>query len=198
VGADYGADATAEQVKSDLGLPRPPEVLKLPHMKIGLISDTHNHLAETRRALTLLIAAGARHLVHCGDAGEDVVDLISAVCQEHGLRAHIAVGNCDRSGGADAAFLPQPAGIERGAAPEFVLAGRRCIAVHGDNAWHLEHVTVSGAYDFVFTGHTHARADQRTGRTRVVNPGSAARPRQGPPSAAVLDLVTDEVAWLAL
>jgi predicted phosphodiesterase len=43
-------------------------------MKIGVLSDTHNHLRETRRALDLLVQHGATHLVHCGDAGQDVVD----------------------------------------------------------------------------------------------------------------------------
>jgi uncharacterized protein len=163
-------------------------------MKIGVLSDTHNHLRETRRALDLLVQHGATHLVHCGDAGQDVVDLLAAVCQEHGLRAHVAIGNCDH--GTETRFAPQPAGVERDRSPEFILAGKRCVAVHGDNAWRLECVCTSGAFDYVFTGHTHARADRRVGQTRVLNPGSPVRPRGGPPSVALLDLVSGEVAWL--
>ena len=165
-------------------------------MKIGLLSDTHNHLRETRRALDLLVQHGATHLVHCGDAGEEVVDLLSAVCREHGIRAHVAIGNCDRTHGADAGFAPQPPGVERGMAPEFTLADKRCLVLHGDNAWRLEQAEMAGEFDFVFTGHTHVRADRRHGKTRVLNPGSPVRPRSGPPSAAVLDLVSGEVTWL--
>ena len=164
-------------------------------MKVGLLSDTHNHLRETRRALDLLVQHGATHLVHCGDAGEAVVDLLAAVCREHGLRAHVAIGNCDR--GDEARYAPQPAGIERGISPEFMLAGKRCVAVHGDNAHRLESVSTSGEFDYVFTGHTHVRSDRRIGKTRVLNPGSPVRPRSGPPSAALLDLAADEVLWLA-
>ena len=165
-------------------------------MKVGLISDTHNHLRETRRALDLLVRHGATHLVHCGDAGAEVVDLLAAVCLEHGLRAHVALGNCDR--GDEARYAPQPAGIERGLSPEFMLAGKRCVAVHGDNAHRLESVSTSGEFDYVFTGHTHARSDRRIGKTRVLNPGSPVRPRGGPPSVALLDLDTGEVRWLVL
>jgi putative phosphoesterase len=165
-------------------------------MKIGLISDTHNHLREARRALDLLLKRGAGHLVHCGDAGEDVVDLVSATCQEHGIRAHVAVGNCDRPQLEDAPFLTAPAGVERAEAPEFVLAGKRCLALHGDRAEALRQALESGRFDFVFTGHTHAPADQRRGKTRLVNPGSAARPRTGPPTVALLDLDTDQVDWI--
>ncbi len=163
-------------------------------MKVGVLSDTHNHLRETRRALDLLVQHGATHLVHCGDVGEEVIDLLAAVCLEHGLCAHVAIGNCDR--GDDVRFAPQPAGIERSLSPEFMLDGKRCVVVHGDNAHRLESVSTSGDFDVVFTGHTHVRANRRIGNTQVLNPGSPVRPRSGPPSVALLDLASGEVAWL--
>ncbi len=165
-------------------------------MKIGLLSDTHNHLPETRRALDLLLERGAQHLVHCGDAGEEVVDLISATCLQHGIQAHIAIGNCDRLQPEDLPFLPRPAGVERAESPEFVLGGKRCIALHGDNAERLGQALGSDRFDYVFTGHTHAPADLKNGRTRLLNPGSPVRPRGGPPTAALLDLDTDHVDWI--
>ena len=165
-------------------------------MKIGVLSDTHNHLRESRVALDELVKRGATHLVHCGDAGEEVVDLLAADCLEHGLRAYVALGNCDR--GDDVRFAPQPPGVERGLSPEFMLDGKRCVAVHGDNAHRLDSVSTSGEFDYVFTGHTHARSDRRIGKTRVLNPGSPVRPLGGPPSVALLDLASDEVRWLVL
>jgi uncharacterized protein len=167
-------------------------------MKIGLLSDTHNNLPGARRALDLLVARGARHLVHCGDAGEDIIDLLSAVWQEHGIRSHVAIGNCDRTSGNDACFAPQPAGIERGIELEFTLADKCCVVLHGDNATRLDAVSASGTFDYVFTGHTHSPANKRMGKSRVLNPGSPVCPRRGPPTVAVLDLATDEVEWLAL
>lgn len=165
-------------------------------MKVGLISDTHNHLPETRRALDLLIQNGARHLVHCGDVGADVIDLVSATCQEHGIRAHVALGNCDRTHPEDLSFQPVPAGIDRAEAPEFILDGKRCLALHGDNEKRLAAALASGTYDYVFTGHTHAPADRRVGHTRLLNPGSPVRPRRGPPTVALLDLETDRIDWI--
>jgi uncharacterized protein len=167
-------------------------------MKIGILSDTHNHLRETRQAIELLLAHGARHLVHGGDVGEEVFELLSAVFLEHGIRAHVAIGNCDRGHGGEDAFAPQPAGIERSVSPEFMLAGKRCIVLHGDNATRLEAVSTSGEFDYVFTGHTHSPADRRMGKTRVLNPGSPVRPRRGPPTVVLLDCATDEVEWLVV
>ncbi len=165
-------------------------------MKIGLLSDTHNHERETRKALALLRKQGVQHLVHCGDAGEAVVDLLAAAFLEHGLRSHVAIGNCDRLQAQDMPFAPAPAGVERAEAPEFVLAGKRCIVLHGDDASRLDQASSSGEFDYVFTGHTHARADMRIGKTRILNPGSPVRPRSGPPTVAVLDLATDTASWL--
>ncbi|MGD9781390.1 MAG: metallophosphoesterase [Kiritimatiellia bacterium] len=165
-------------------------------MKVGLLSDTHNHLRESRRAIELLLARGAGHLVHCGDAGEDVVELVSAVCREHGIRAHVAIGNCDRAQGEDQPFQTAPAGVERAESPEFVLAGKRCVALHGDRSVRLEQAMDSGRFDYVFTGHTHCPADRKQGPTRLLNPGSPVRPRQGPPTVALLDLATDLAEWL--
>jgi len=165
-------------------------------MKIGLLSDTHNHLPETRRALDLLLQHGAEHLVHCGDVGEDVLDLISATCMEHGIRAHVAIGNCDSR--QDEAYLPQPSGIERGTVLEWEMEGKRCVVLHGDQAHPLAHAMESEQHDFVFTGHTHHAAYRRLGRTRILNPGSPVRPRGGPPSVAILDLSTAKVAFFTL
>src|SRR3979411_956585 len=42
-------------------------------MRIGIMSDTHDHVTRTARAVSLLIAEGAEALIHCGDLnGPDV------------------------------------------------------------------------------------------------------------------------------
>jgi len=169
---------------------------KTVQMKIGLISDTHNHLPETQRALDLLLTHGATHLVHCGDVGEDVMDLISATCLAHDIRAHVAIGNCDSR--IDMRFLPHPSGIERGTYLEWEMEGRCCGVLHGDNARQFTHTVESGRLDYIFTGHTHCADDRRIGRTRILNPGSPVRPRGGEPSVALLDLSSDAVSFLTL
>jgi putative phosphoesterase len=55
--------------------------------------------------------------------------------------------------------------------------------------------------DYLVVGHTHAVVDQKRGRTRVINPGSAGEPRplRGELllSCAVVDTSRDEVAFLS-
>ena len=165
-------------------------------MKIGILSDTHNHFRETRRALDLLVQHGSQHLVHCGDAGEEVIDILTAIFLEHGIRSHVAIGNCDGTQDRDVCFAPQPAGVERGLSPEFTLADKKCIVLHGHHATQLEIVTSSGEFDYVFTGHTHKPMNRQVGRTHILNPGSPVRPRGGPPTVLMLDLDTGATSWI--
>lgn len=167
-----------------------------PFMKIGILSDSHNHLPETRRALDLLVARGADCLVHCGDAGEDVVDLISAVCQTHELRAYVALGNCDRYQSGDHRFVANLVGIERSAQPEFEADGQRCTVLHGHEPRRLVAAATSGQFAYIFTGHTHRPSDEHIGSTRILNPGSCARPRIGPPTVLLLETDSGRADWL--
>ena len=55
----------------------------------------------------------------------------------------------------------------------------------------LHDLEVSGAFDFLFYGHTHKAEEHRTGPTRVINPG--ALHRANPKTFVVLDLATRAV-----
>ena len=165
-------------------------------MILGILSDTHNHLDATRRALAALAGAGAGSLVHCGDIGDGALDLLSAECLDRGIRAWAALGNCDdwRS----SACRPSPAGIELARTVFFDAGGKACAVVHGDDWRALERLVASGTLDYLFTGHTHFPMMETRGRTVVLNPGSAARPRNGMPTAAVLDTATGKARWIPL
>ena len=78
------------------------------------------------------------------------------------------------------------------------LDGKTWVEVHGHHSTHLETVTGSGRFDYVFTGHTHTPLSRQTGRTRVLNPGSPVRPRSGPPTVLLLDLENGEAVWLSV
>ncbi len=164
-------------------------------MILGILSDTHNHLAAARRALAALADAGAEGFVHCGDVGDDVLDLLSAECLERGVPAWVALGNCD--GWGDAAYRGRPPGIAGfGRQVHFEAGGKACAVVHGDDLRALWQLAGSGRLDYVFTGHTHRPELEREGRTVLLNPGSPARPRNGLATVAVLDTATEDAHWI--
>lgn len=165
-------------------------------MILGILSDTHNHPAATRRALAALADAGAGVLVHCGDIGDDALDLLSAECLARDIRAWAALGNCDSW--SDAAYRPSPAGVTVARTVFFDADGKSCAAMHGDDPWALHRLASSARLDYLFTGHTHIPSLETIGRTILLNPGSAARPRNGMPTAAVLDTATGDAHWIPL
>ena len=165
-------------------------------MILGILSDTHNHIDATRRALAALADAGAELLVHCGDIGDDALDLLSAECLARGIRAWAALGNCDSW--SDAAWRPAPAGVTPARTVWFDADGKSCAAMHGDDPWGLYRLASSGRLDYLFTGHTHRPSLETVGRTVLLNPGSAARPRNDIPTVAILDTATGDYRWIPL
>ncbi|HDD25453.1 MAG TPA: metallophosphoesterase [Chloroflexi bacterium] len=162
-------------------------------MKIGIISDTHDNLPMVQTAVTAIQAEGITHLFHCGDVcGPMVLEALT------GFELWIAQGNMDRhsilSGAAVEILGRNPlAWIHKP-----MLDGYRIAVLHGENEEALSNLIASGAYTYVFHGHTHRRRDQVFGRTRVINPGALGGTRRQSRSFCILDLSTGEVRFIEL
>ena len=166
-------------------------------MKIGLLSDTHGHAPRTAAACRLLLDAGAAHLIHCGDIGGDSVlaELAAAVAPKK-VRVSAVLGNVDLWSD-DYRFFPTNTGIDLlGRVGELSLDGIAMAIVHGDDAAALGRAIHSGKYRYVFTGHTHAFSDERTGPTRVINRGAVYRSPH--PGVALLDTADDTLSRMLL
>lgn len=154
---------------------------------LGVLSDTHGRAETCRRAVALLLAAGADRLIHLGDVGSDAVleELVTSA------PASVVFGNCDdeRQLGAYATDL--------GLDVQHPLGRLRS---HGlDVAWTHGHLpqcveTATDSADLLFVGHSHRLADDRVGSARVVNPGALFRAARY--TALVADLATRRMAWI--
>ncbi|WP_278465280.1 metallophosphoesterase family protein [Gimesia maris] len=155
-------------------------------MKIGILSDSHNHRERTERAVDLLREAGAQALFHCGDlASEEIV----ATCAV--LPFYFSLGNHD----ADMVRILERAADQHGAhclgwGGEVTLAGKRIAVVHGHISRDLKPL-LEAEPDYLLTGHSHQSHDFRAGVTRRINPGALFRAKVF--TVAVLDLATDEL-----
>jgi putative phosphoesterase len=166
-------------------------------MKAGILSDSHGHVARTRAAVQLLLDAGAEQLIHCGDiGGEAVLAEMAGLLQPRHIPAYAVLGNVDWGdiGNIDA-FAEMGIRV-LGRLGQIQLDGRAAAILHGDNAAALQSALESGAYAYLFTGHTHEREDLRVGNTRLINPGAIYR--AAAPSVAVLDVARDDLRFLPL
>ncbi|MCS7217304.1 MAG: metallophosphoesterase [Candidatus Bipolaricaulota bacterium] len=160
-------------------------------MRIGVVSDSHDHLANLRRALALLRERGAELVLHAGDF---VSPFVAEPFREAGLRVVGVFGNND----GDRLHLRERfAGVgELHVGPhELELGGRRILLMHEPRA--LEALAASGKYDLVVYGHTH-RAEVREGRPLVLNPGELGGWLTGRATLALVDLALLRAELLAL
>ena len=137
-------------------------------MKLGILSDTHNHVNNTRRALEIFREREVTRLIHCGDISTPgIIELFE------GFKITFVFGNIDQFHADLMEASKKLFGIGSIGYHYTAIIEEKLIAVcHGDDEGVLRGFIEQGVYDYVFHGHTHRRSDQMMGRTRVINPGA--------------------------
>jgi putative phosphoesterase len=160
-------------------------------MLLGILSDTHDQLERTRRAVELLQASGAEALIHCGDFTSAVVVEMCAV-----LPCWFVFGNNDDWTIPELKQAAKDTGAAcLGWAGEVELGGKRIGVAHGHLHTDVRKL-VAAQPDYLLTGHSHFAEDRRVGSLRWINPGALHRAREF--SAAVLDLQTDDLQVISV
>jgi putative phosphoesterase len=153
-------------------------------MILGILSDTHDNIENTRRALAVFKRHRVEFIIHCGDITiPQVVELFD------GWQVAFVFGNLDAAEThllAAAGKLGEPASM--GHRYTGIIGGASVAAYHGNDDEYLSTLIESGQYDYVFYGHTHLRRDEKIGRTRVINPGSLGGRKKETRSVCVLSL----------
>src|SRR3954454_19822669 len=107
-------------------------------MRIGILSDTHDHVRRTARAVALLTAEGAEALIHCGDlTGPDVVYECGV------LPSYYVFGNNDFDEDALRAAMEVVGGVCLEWGGEITLGGKRIGVTHGDSAREFRRLLVT-------------------------------------------------------
>ena len=160
-------------------------------MRIGVISDTHGHVANTLAAVRLLESLDVQQVLHCGDIGTATIPQLLA-----SWPAHFVFGNCD-SETDELAEAIAAAGLScHGRFGQIELAGRKIALIHSDDARLFRATIAGGKFDLVCYGHTHEAESHREGQTLVLNPGALYR--ANPHTLAVVDLKTMEAEIIPL
>jgi putative phosphoesterase len=163
-------------------------------MIFAILSDTHDDLTSTARALEIARARGVEQVIHCGDLARAPTLRLFI-----GLKVSYIHGNMDR----DVAEIERTLtalgnGSAAGADFHGVLDGVRVAAVHGHRAGALDELVRFGNYDYVFCGHTHRRRNQMYGTTQVVNPGAVGGVRLESSSFCLFDTAGRDLEFIEL
>jgi len=159
-------------------------------MKIGIISDSHDHIENLKTMVGMLKQKGVDTLFHCGDF---CAPFMMAELDKFGVPVHAVFGNTD-----DRYMTPAAAAKTKnvkfyGDMGELVLAEKKIAFTHfPEFAFGL---ASTGKYDLVFHGHTHKTRDDKVGNCRLINPGEIMG-RTGMPTCALYDTETDNLEFL--
>lgn len=163
-------------------------------MRIGLLSDTHDHVPAVRELLSQMIAAKCSLVMHAGDYCSPFV-----LQPFHELSIPV-LGVFGRNDG-DRDALSAAAGTGFGAAElfesphSFELAGKHILLIHDLSDINQRSID---RHEIVVHGFTHVPEMKMRGDALLVNPGEGGGWLHGAPTGAILDLDTKEVEFIKL
>lgn len=161
-------------------------------MRIGIMSDSHDHMDNVRQAVGLFNESAVEHVLHAGDFVAPFVlpELGKLNC---GMTGVFGNNDGERLGLRTVSegigeIIVQPAMIE--------LGGRNLVMVHEPEP--VDALAASGKFDLVVYGHLHQRDLRHVNETLIINPGETCNWVSGEPSIVLLDLETMDAQILEL
>lgn len=161
-------------------------------MKIGIISDSHDHLPNVRTALARFKQAGVEHVLHAGDFCSPFVWI---ELRNAGIPTTAVFGNND----GEWLFLVKLAkgiGEMRKGPIEFALGGKKIALMH--EPVYLDALADSGHFDLIVYGHTHDVDQRRRGKALILNPGESCGYLRQKSTALICDLADFSVETVSL
>ncbi len=134
-------------------------------MKVAIISDTHDHVENTKKVLEALKQKKVKKILHAGD---HVSPFMFPLYKDFDLIT--VFGNND----ADVYRILQNS-KDSTVKPDThteTIKGKKIIMYHGTSEELLNGLIKSQEYDLVIHGHTHKKRQEKIGNTLVINPGS--------------------------
>ena len=165
-------------------------------MKIAIISDTHDNMANIKKALDYINDQKITELIHCGDVCAPIT--MVEIAEQFKGNINLCIGNVDgdpfrmlqrvQDGKAANVTIHQEVG-------EFAIDGKKIAINHYPKIG--EALAKTGDYDLVFYGHDHKPWVKKIGKTQLVNPGNVANIINAP-TFAIYDTKTDNLELVKL
>ena len=161
-------------------------------MKLGIISDSHDHIQNVQKAVKIFKEAKTEFVIHLGDfVAPPVVKLFS------GLNLIGIFGNND---GEKMNLLMMFSAVKGNLKGEFFsdkFDGLNVAAYPGTVAEITDALIECEKYDLVLSGHNHQKRFKKIGKTLSLNPGTA-HGFNGPATIAIFDTKTKNAEFIEL
>ncbi len=151
-------------------------------MILGVISDTHDHMDNTKKALELFRSRGVDVVIHCGD-------IVAPFCMDLLNKSDLEwIGVLGNNDGEVEILIKRAEGRLSKEPKELELEGKKILIKHYHHF--VEEIAKSGRYHLILYGHTHQPKIARFGDCLVVNPGECCGWVTGTATVALVDLKT--------
>ncbi len=137
-------------------------------MKIGIMSDTHDHLENIRKCVEVFNEKEVDYVLHLGDYVSP-----NAVIACQGIKLAGIFGNNDGDKFRLVTAFNRIHGNIKGDFYEFEEDSITFACYHGSEPQITDALIKCGKYDVVIYGHTHHCRNETSGSTLVLNPGTA-------------------------
>ncbi|MFX1377044.1 MAG: metallophosphoesterase [Promethearchaeota archaeon] len=159
-------------------------------MKIGVLSDTHDHMNNILQAVSIINKKNVSAVIHCGDYIAPFVKKWFDKLDEPIKKNFFGVfGNND----GERIFLKQNLGqicqfAQNGNELILELGGKRIFVSHMPRHETIEALANSSKFDIILTGHTHALKNEKNDKgVLIVNPGEVCGYLTGKSTFAIID-----------
>jgi len=157
-------------------------------MKLGIVSDTHDHLELSRKAVEFFEEKEVDKVVHCGD----MVAPFTAELFDGEFDFYCVRGNND--GEWNLKEKVNDFGTFYNNIAELEMEGNKIAIYHGTEEEIADGLVESGNYDYVLRGHTHEKNLGEAEGTIEINPGGIAVPfAEEEFHVAILNIETGEI-----
>jgi len=156
-------------------------------MLVGIMSDTHDDIVQTKKAVAKFNHEGVEQVLHAGDfISPFMIDLLKE------LTAPLTGVSGNNDG--DRSLLERKSGVLpsmkiTGMFARIEMGGMRIALLHGNDRELLETLTACGSLDLLVYGHTHRPEIRREGSLLILNPGEVYGHLTGRSTVALLDTV---------
>lgn len=149
-------------------------------MLVGIMSDTHDNLIYTKKAIDLFNTKNVGFVIHAGDfTSPFTLKLFKELaCKYVGI-----FGNND---GDKLLLLERSEGNIHNQPYLFTLHNKKIIVLHEHHI--IDALADSGHFDMVVYGHTHEAVVKKVKNTLVINPGEVGTWLYGKSTVALADL----------
>jgi putative phosphoesterase len=185
------------------------KIIEITNMKIGIISDTHDDISNTNKAIDIFKENNVEAVLHAGDIISPPIILEFKRLTDLGIKFFGILGNNDGEEQGLKSMFKQINGNFLGVEGKIDIDDLRIGIYHGQDLKKKQKMIDSGKFDVFIYGHTHSRDPQEErpnyqGKTLVLNPGSAHRAEKSlmsnrsyfkEPSVLIFDTVSKEIKF---